>query len=86
MLPTAGFWMALFWAVIVVLVLAGFAQARRRLRDQVEGPGLDDDAIRAIEETGFLATGGDAPLALDEIEEEERRFWEEETWDEAEEW
>ena len=86
MLPSVGFWMGLFWAVVVLLVLVGFAQARKRLRDRLEGPALDDDAIRAIEETGFLSAELDEPLDLEEIEGEERRFWEEESWDEADEW
>ncbi len=48
------------------------------------GGGLTDEAIRQIETHGRLAR--DEPLDLQEIDEEERRFWEEEEWDESEEW
>lgn len=86
MLPATGFWMALFWIVVVVLVVVGFAQVRADLRERLHREGLDEDDIRAIEKTGRLRTDEPEPLDLDEIEEEERRFWESEGWDEAEEW
>ena len=48
-------------------------------------PVVDDDAVKAILETGRLVTEEEEPLDLREIEEEERRFWSE-RWDEPEEW
>ena len=82
MLPAAGIVMGLFWAAMVLIVLVAFARVRAGLRPRDSG--LADDDIRAIEETGTLRRE-DEPLDLDAIEEEERRFWDEE-WDEAEEW
>ncbi len=46
--------------------------------------GLTDAAIREIELRGRLER--DEPLDLREAEEEERRFWEAEEWDESEVW
>ncbi|MGD2067335.1 MAG: hypothetical protein PVI57_01520 [Gemmatimonadota bacterium] len=86
MLPSTGFWMGLFWAAAVLLVMMGFARIRARLRERLGEDGLDDDDIRAIEETGSLHRERPEPLDLDAIEEEERRFWETEEWDEADEW
>ena len=86
MLPATGFWMALFWAVAVLLVVAGFLRVRSRLPGRREPDALTDADVRAIEERGVIERDGDEPLDLDRIEEEERRFWESESWDEAEEW
>jgi hypothetical protein len=47
---------------------------------------VDDDVLRRIIEEGVVRTDEDEPLDLDEIREEERRFWEGEEWDEADEW
>ena len=85
MLPSTGFWMALFWGFVVLLVLVGFAQVRARLRERLD-TGLDDDDIRGIEERGSFHDPLGEPLDLDHIEEEEDRFWNEERWDEADEW
>ena len=87
MLPLTGFVMALFWAFVVLLVLIGFARVRATLSERLDGRGLGDREIRMIEETGFLHVDDDAePLDMERIEDEERRFWESEGWDEAEEW
>ena len=77
----------LFSAVVVAaLIFWGWRRRRRALRDRIEPDSapLDDDAIRAIERTGRLDTPEDEPLDLEEIEREERRFWESEGWDSAE--
>jgi hypothetical protein len=84
------FWI-LFWAALSALVVAAGlrAKVRRRALPRGRGPRLDDDAIRTIVATGSLLTvpddeEGDGPLDLEEIEEEEERFWSE-SWDEPEE-
>lgn len=80
------FWI-LFWAGLTLLVVVSGVSLRSRLRERVAArePRVDDDAIRAILETGRLATQEDEPLDWEEIEEEERRFWSE-SWDEPDEW
>lgn len=72
-------------AIGAVLVYAWW-RSRRTLRSRVDAERLrvDDDAIRAIESTGRLRTSDDEPLDLEEIEEEERRFWEDDDWNPAE--
>ena len=47
-------------------------------------PVLDDNAIETIMEIGELRTDEDEPLDLEEIDEEEERFWRE-SWDQPEE-
>ncbi len=74
-------------AVLLGAVLAyAWWRRRRTLRERVGSQELrvDDDAIRRIESSGRLAAPGDEPLDLEEIEEEERRFWEDEDWNPAE--
>lgn len=68
-----------------ILVYAWWRR-RRTLRERVEAESLkiDDDAIRAIERSGRLRAPGEEPLDLDEIEAEERRFWDDEDWNPAE--
>ncbi len=73
---------SLTWTVLALLVVAAAVRFRVRMRElHARPPRLDDDAIRAIEEEGVLYREEEPPLDLDEIEEEERRFWEEERWD-----
>ncbi len=84
---TSLFWLVL-WAALASLLLAAGILLRIRLRKRLgtgRKPEVDDDAVRRILETGALDDGVPEPLDLDEIEEEERRFWSE-TWDEPEEW
>lgn len=78
---------AYFWGALAVLVIAGGIAVRLRLRERRHGSphALDDDAVRRIEAVGRLRTAEEEPLDQDEIDEEERRFWEE-TWDEPEEY
>jgi hypothetical protein len=81
------FWFILWTTLTGLLVVAGIL-LRLRLRNRLGRGGeahVDDDAVRAILETGTLDDGASDPLDLDEIEEEERRFWSE-SWDEPEEW
>jgi len=46
---------------------------------------VDDDAIGRIIDDGVIESKEDEPLDLNEIEAEERLFWEQ-SWEEAEEW
>ena len=80
------FWFV-FWVGLAVLALAAGISLRVRLGEELASPRpvVDDEAVRSILETGTLVTPTDEPLEMDEIEEEERRFWSE-SWDEPEEW
>ncbi len=80
------FWI-LLWVVLVALtVAAGWSlYVRRRKLVAAQVPSLDDEAIRTILQTGELYVDDDEPLDLEEIEEEEERFWSE-TWDEPDDW
>ena len=79
--------LALLSAFLVGLVVASGVNLRLKLRERLGAgtPVVDDRAIRAILEEGVLTTEDDPPLDLDEIDEEERRFWSE-SWDEPDEW
>lgn len=77
----------LFWFGLGLLLVAAGVRLRARLRrhSEARGPTVDDEALRRIVEEGRLVTDEDEPLDLGEIREEERRFWEDERWDEADE-
>ncbi len=77
---------ALFGVVFLAILVIAWGKRRRELRDRVKPAplDLDDRAVEEIVQTGQLRTDEDAPLDLEEIEDEERRFWQEESWDEAE--
>jgi hypothetical protein len=72
-------------ALVALVVYAG-RRRRQALRERLQGEAyeVDDAAIRRIERTGSLTTPEEEPLDLEEIEEEERRFWEDEDWNPAE--
>lgn len=76
----------LFWVALGAALGAGIAM-RARIRRVAERARLrvDDAAVRAIVETGVLATDEDEPLDIPAIEDEERRFWSE-RWEEPDEW
>jgi hypothetical protein len=75
------------WTGAAALALAAAVRFRRRLRSHVDrSPKLDDDDVRDIIAFGHFVSNEDEPLDLDQVREEERRFWEEAEWDEAEEW
>lgn len=81
-----GLLATLLWAGLTLLVVAAAVRLRRRLGRRTDAsPRLDDEAIRRIETEGRLVSDEDEPLDLDEIAQEERRFWDEEEWDSAEE-
>ena len=79
---TTGF----MFVMAALAVIAGvIAIVRiRAARDRYQA-GLDDDMIRQIEQQGWVRFEDEA-LDLDEIDREERAFWEEERWDQSEEW
>lgn len=80
------FWLV-FWAGLALLAAAAGVSLRARLappRDDAY-PVVDDEALRAILETGQLITDEEEPLDIAEIESEERRFWSED-WEEPEPW
>lgn len=82
-----SFTIALLSAFLVGLVAASGVRMRARLlqRRGRTMPVVDDEAVRRILREGVLEADGESPLDLDEIEDEERRFWSE-RWDEPEEW
>jgi len=82
-----SFAVALLSAFLIGWVVASGVSLRLKLRERHsrKGPLVDDGAVRAILEGGVLMTDEEPPLDLDEIDEEERRFWTE-PWDEPEEW
>jgi hypothetical protein len=84
MLP---FTVALVSAFLVGLVTASGLRLRARLvrPGGRSTPVVDDAAVRRILEEGVLECDAEPPLDMDEIEDEERRFWSEH-WDEPEEW
>jgi hypothetical protein len=68
-----------------VLALAAGLVYRSRLTRVIRSgdPVLTDDMVRQIEEQGQVDV--DDPLDLEQIQDEEARFWEEQ-WDEPDEW
>jgi len=56
----------------------------RRLRALRTPRTLTDDMVRQIEESGHIDV--DEPLDLEEIQDEEARFWEEQPWEETDEY
>lgn len=79
--PVIGF------AVLVLLPMAAAIRYRQRLRSLIDRrPVLADEDVRRIVDVGVFVSDEDEPLDLSQVEEEERRFWEETEWDEAEEW
>lgn len=83
-LGASSFVHTLFWVAIGVLLVLAFLRVRSTLAKLRRRSELDDGDVRRIVETGSLVR--EEELDLDEIEEEERRFWESESWDQAEEW
>ncbi|HET9949600.1 MAG TPA: hypothetical protein VFQ22_11805 [Longimicrobiales bacterium] len=76
------FWVV-FWGGLTVLAVAAGVTLHARRRELFESvvPPVDDEAVRRILATGQLAV--DEPLDLEEIDQEEQRFWSE-SWDEPE--
>lgn len=78
---------ALIWFAFGALAVLGGLEVRRKARASrhEDHASLDDDAIQRIMETGAISVDEDPPLDMEEIEEEEERFWSE-RWDEPDEW
>ncbi len=76
------------WALAAALLAAaGGLFVRRRIERAARAESsLDDDIIRSIETHGYVEMEEDEPLDFDEINEEEKRFLEDESWDEKEDW
>ena len=76
----------LFWTTITILVMAAALRMYMRRKELFSSdvPVLDENAIQTILEIGEITTDEDEPLDLEEIDEEEERFWRE-SWDEPEE-
>lgn len=70
----------------MLALAAGLLYRARWLRGvpDVTSSGLTDDMVRQIEETGYIDV--DEPLDLQEIQDEETRFWEEAPWEEPDEY
>lgn len=68
-------------SLVVLLVAAGVALRSRRKEGFGRRSVLDDHAIDRIIREGEIWVEDDEPLDLDEIEDEEERFWSE-SWDE----
>jgi len=75
-----------FWTTLTILVMAAALRMYMRRKELFASnvPALDDNAIDTILEIGELSIDEDEPLDLEEIDEEEERFWTE-SWDEPEE-
>jgi hypothetical protein len=79
--------LAIFWFVFgaglaTLAILAGVSLRARQADVIGRGrPVLDDAAIEQIIEQGEIWVDEDDPLDLDEIDDEEERFWSE-SWDE----
>ena len=80
------FWL-IFWAGLTVLVVTAGVSLRMQLRDRVEKnrPSVDDAALEEILAPGALTTDEDSPLNIEQIDDEEQKFWSQ-TWDEPDEW
>jgi hypothetical protein len=74
-----------FGILLGIIALAAGLVYRSRLARAIGSPErvLSDDLVRQIEENGYIEV--DEPLDIEEIQEEEARFWEEQ-WDEPDEW
>lgn len=75
-----------FGILLAGLALIGGLLYRIRLTRTIGEvqPLLTDDLVRQIEEDGRVEF--DEPLDLDQIQEEEARFWEDSPWEDSDEW
>jgi len=75
-----------FWTTLTILVMAAALRMYMRRKELFASnvPALDDNAIDTILEIGELSIDEDEQLDLEDIDEEEERFWTE-SWDEPEE-
>lgn len=75
-----------FGILLAGLALIGGLLYRIRLTRTIGDvrPLLTDELVRQIEEDGRVDF--DEPLDLEQIQEEEARFWEDQPWEESDEW
>lgn len=76
----------MFLAILLgIVALTGglLYHARRQRASVLFAQTLTDDMVRQIEEAGYIDV--DEPLDIQEIQEEEERFWEEAPWEDPEE-
>ncbi len=80
------FWLV-FWAGLTILAVTAGVSLRMRLRDRVgkSMPIVNDAAVEEILATGALITDENSPLDIEQIDDEEHKFWSH-TWDEPDEW
>ncbi len=70
-----------FTGLLAVVAALAYVRRRSATRPRMR---VTDDIVRQIEHRGEVEL--EDPLDMEDIEAEERRFWDEETWDESEEW
>lgn len=81
------FWLV-FWAGLAALVVAAWVTLHVRRMETIAStaPVVDDEVLGQILTKGEVWVEEDEPLDLEEIDDEEERFWSE-TWDEpSEDW
>lgn len=76
------FWLV-FWGGLALLTVAAGVTMHAKRRDAFGAPVpfVDDEILEQILERGEVFVEEDDPLDLDEIDDEEERFWSE-SWDE----
>ena len=77
----AFFWFIFGAGFALLAVAAGVTLHVRRRGTYVRVPVVDDALLEQIIETGHVHVEDDEPLDLDQIDDEEERFWSE-SWDE----
>lgn len=76
------FWLIFGIGLAVLAMAAGVSlRARRKEAFGASTPVLDDDLIAQIIDRGEIYVDEDEPLDLNEVDDEEERFWSE-SWDE----
>jgi hypothetical protein len=81
------FWLV-FWAGLAALVVAAGVTLHVRRKEAIASaaPVVDDEVLDQILTKGEVWVEEDEPLDLEEIDDEEERFWSE-SWDEpSEDW
>ncbi|HEX2166968.1 MAG TPA: hypothetical protein VHG09_06970 [Longimicrobiales bacterium] len=81
--PETGIVFVAILLAVVALTGGLIYQARRQRANALFAQSLTDDMVRQIEEAGYVDV--DEPLDIQEIQEEEERFWEEAPWEEPDE-
>lgn len=79
-------YLGIFFGLLALLAVIVSLLKRIRLTRSISAarPLLTDELVQQIESAGYIDF--DEPLDLDQIQEEEARFWEDRPWEESEEW